>query len=144
MTTPIRDVAITNGSADNMVMGAVAANTNYCTTPGPSDNSTRVPNTSWVRNLLSGSFLSVSLVNKEANLFGLYIKWGETPSFDTGPTSISFVSAFPTNCFQVLMTDSYDDGNVNGRIWMVASITRFGFQCRNNGTGSGKWLAIGN
>jgi hypothetical protein len=74
--------------------------------------------------------------------WNMILQWGVTPTFDTGPVTVSFPHAFTSSCFTVLMTQNMDI-STTARNWMAGSLTATGFSTRNNGSGAARWFAIG-
>lgn len=80
---------------------------------------------------------------------GLIFEWGTTPTFDTGPQTVSFPHTFPHAVFNVVISDcSNDGGECSGssdtsRIWLAGGFTTSQFAARNDGNGAGFWQAIG-
>ena len=73
---------------------------------------------------------------------GLILEWGVTQSFDTGPVSVSFPLAFPNSCMNVQITQNADAGTTL-RSWGSENISNSGFYAINDGSGAGRWFAIG-
>jgi len=113
-------------------------------TQSAGDNTTNAATTAFVTAAIAAaiSALGITITGNSVRVFGLIFKWGET-SVGLGDIPVTFPVSFPTTCWQVMMTDSGDDGDFNSRIWLVHGISASGFIAHTNGTGSGKWLAIG-
>lgn len=135
--------------------GNVAGNPNFVgtptsSTPGANDNSSRIPNTSWVQALLNAVFgtgYAASIgpngwIRFPSGLGGLVIQWGQTSTFN-GNASFNFPIAFPSSCFVVVTNPSNTGGHAN--FTGINSVSSTGFSAYNDGAGSpAMFIAIGN
>lgn len=74
---------------------------------------------------------------------GLILEWGITPTFDTGPTTITFPLTFPHACLMSPQLTDDADVSTTSRIWESGSCTTSTFVARNDGNGAAHWFAIG-
>jgi hypothetical protein len=134
--------AITGSTVDDTIIGQTTPEAGTFTTlkgntVAGSDNSTNAATTAWVR-----TFLAVAPSSGFVQLAGgLIIQWGTTPSFDTGPESITFPLTFPNACWQVIICDN--NGSSSRRIFSSGSVSSSGFSAMNDGNGLGNWIAVG-
>jgi hypothetical protein len=136
------------------INGNIAGNPNFtgtptASTPGATDNTARIPNTSWVQALIVAVFGAGFAVSLSQNgyikfptaLGGLVIQWGLTSSFN-GTASFSFPTSFPNSCFVVVITPAQTGGSANFTGTTATSAT--GFTAYNDGAGSpAMYIAIG-
>lgn len=73
----------------------------------------------------------------------IIFKWGVTPTFDTGPITISFSTPFPHGCLAPPQLTDNRDVSPTSRIWQSGSCTASSFLVGNDGNGSAWWVAIG-
>lgn len=76
------------------------------------DNSTKVPNTSWVQSLLTNAFAHTISAAGSQDLFGgLIFQWGTAVINATQPNTVPFTDPFPTG---VLIMVGSDQGSITG------------------------------
>ncbi len=133
--------------------GTVATNVATTNTPGVGDNSTRVPNTSWIQNLL-GSFLSSAGFRSSiaangwilfpTSLGGLMIQWGLSPDPNGGTITFNLPTTFPNNAFMMSLTNHRASGGDNREV-SVISLSTSQATITNDGSSEGCYfIAIGN
>ena len=72
----------------------------------------------------------------------IIIQWGTVAAFDTGPVTVTYPMAFPTQCFNVNVTQNFDAGTTS-RIFAAGALGAASCQIRNNGLGGCHWIAVG-
>ena len=153
--------ANTATTATNVAGGFVAeiiAGTAIGVSPGGGQGNVTVSNTG-VTSIVAGTGITVSgatgavTVNAPPPTFtgssghqtlpsGLILQWGTTPTFDTGPQTVTFPVAFPNACFSVVVTDNRGC-SASSRIWSVDGIIAASFTAHNDGSGCAFWIAVG-
>jgi|GEM_PF-4167540 len=96
----------------------------------------------------TSSALTAGYLILQANPVPIYIEWGVTSTFDTGPQTVTFPHAFPHTALNVQLTDCSDTSVCSGssttsRIWLADTLTATTFQARNDGTGAAWFYAVG-
>lgn len=117
------------------------------TAPSASDNSTQVPNTSWVNSRITSIMNTTTKGSGYINLNGLIIQWGEEPVTTSSTITYTFNIPF-TNASSVVCVKNYQSAKSSGATDKEVSIyeittTGFNTQCTNSDTAAFQWLAIG-
>jgi len=164
LTAGVNQVLVCNGSGTPS-WGTAIPNGITATTQTSSDNSTKLATTAFVQaNATTGALLAANNLSDLGTLGtaltnlgfttsgigatgsyklpgGLIIKWG-TYSAGSNPVTITFASAFPTNCYGVAATIQ---ANSNTATCVVYSVSTSGFTCaQGNATAAFFWIAVGN
>jgi hypothetical protein len=117
--------------------------------PSGSDNSARIPTTSWVQSLISSAVLAgfaASLttpgyIKFPTALGGLILQWGTTGNMGGGNTTPSFPITFPNACYGVQCT-ALSGGSAD--FLYVTAISASSFTVHDDGAGAAAmWLAYG-
>jgi hypothetical protein len=76
---------------------------------------------------------------------GAVIKWGDCGTVTSGGTPVTFVNAFPTNCFLVLVSAT-QTGSAASKTYSVdqTTVTKSGFTAYASGNVNLRYIAIGN
>jgi hypothetical protein len=74
---------------------------------------------------------------------GLTLEWGTTPTFDTGPVTVTFPLAFAHACLMKPMLTQDLNVSVTTRLWESGSCTTTNFVVRNDGNGAATYFVIG-
>ena len=73
---------------------------------------------------------------------GFIEQWGTTPTFDTGPTTITLPINFTTTTYAISLVDDLDVSTTT-RIWEAGGRATGSFTVRNDGNGAAYWKASG-
>ncbi len=89
--------------------------------------------------LPGGSFTGLS--GYQTLISGLIVEWGTTPSFDTGPYTITLPLTLPHSCLWSMAGDNI--ASSSRRIFASGNCTTTSVQIKNDGSGVGNWEVIG-